>query len=304
MGTRQSVENQMTGDTPYSSGIGVRPTTPSDTAEICDLLEHGFGVAADDWRSLCTTNWLPDYPRGFVLTDGGRIVGHVGTIYVQREINGKTGIVCNHSGFYVAPTYRGRGLGATLSAAAADDERITYTCLTPAPVTQRMLEASGWATLDRHMLLFPPGLNAETLWRSRVHIDVNEQTVRASLGQAERRIYDDHAPYDCLHMTASDAGGTAYLVVKRRRRRVPWWTSIPFSQILYCSAPDVLARNLERIKLAIMRQQKTCGIAMHERFFPKVPRAIRRKEIAQYRSPVFTPNELDLLYSEFVLLDM
>jgi len=154
------------------------------------------------------------------------------------------------------------------------------------------------------MLLFPPGLNAETLWRSRVHIDVNEQTVRASLGQAERRIYDDHAPYDCLHMTASDAGGTAYLVVKRRRRRVPWWTSIPFSQILYCSAPDVLARNLERIKLAIMRQQKTCGIAMHERFFPKVPRAIRRKEIAQYRSPVFTPNELDLLYSEFVLLDI
>ena len=309
MGTRQSVENQMTGDTPYSSGIGVRPTTPSDTAEICDLLEHGFGVAADDWRSLCTTNWLPDYPRGFVLTDGGRIVGHVGTIYVQREINGKTGIVCNHSGFYVAPTYRGRGLGATLSAAAADDERITYTCLTPAPVTQRMLEASGWATLDRHMLLFPPGLNAETLWQSRVDIDVNDRTVRASLGQAERRIYDDHAPYDCLHMTARDAGGTAYLVVKRRvvkrrLRRVAWSARIPFSQILYCSAPDVLARNLERIKLAIMWQQKTLGIAMNERLFPKAPRAIRREDIAQYRSAVFTPNELDLLYSEFVLLDI
>ena len=294
----------MTDDTPYSSGIGVRPTTPADTAEICDLLEHGFGIAADSWRPLCTTNWLPDYPRGFVVTDGGRIVGHVGTIYVEREINGKTGIVCNHSGFYVAPAYRGHGLGATLSAAASGDERITYTSLTPAPVTQRVLEAAGWATLDRHMLLFPPGLNAETLWQSRVDVDVNDRTVRASLGQAERRIYDDHAPYDCLHMTASDAGGTAYLVVKRRRRRVPWWTSIPFSQILYCSAPDVLARNLERIKLAIMRQQKTCGIAMHERFFPKAPRAIRRKDIAQYRSPVFSPNELDLLYSEFVLLDI
>jgi hypothetical protein len=34
------------------------------------------------------------------------------------------------------------------------------------------------------------------------------------------------------------------------------------------------------------------------------PRAIRRKVIAQYRSRVFTPNELDLLYSEFVLLDL
>jgi acetoacetyl-CoA synthetase len=297
---------QMTGDTPYSLGIGVRPTTPADTAEICDLLEHGFGIAADGWRPLCMTNWLPDYPRGFVLTDGGRIVGHVGTIYVQREINGRTGIVCNHTGFYVAPAYRGRGLGATLSAAAAGDKRITYTSLTPAPVTQRVLKAMGWAILDRRMLLFPPGLNAETLWQSRVDIDVNDRTVRASLGQAERRIYDDHASYDCLHMTARDGGGTAYLVVKRRVHRVAWaWSArIPFSQILYCSAPDVLARNLERIKLAIMWQQKTFGIAMNERLFPKAPRAIRREDIALYLSPGFTPNELDLLYSEFVLLDI
>ena len=295
---------QMTGDTPYSLGIGVRPTTPADTAEICDLLEHGFGIAADGWRPLCMTNWLPDYPRGFVLTDGGRIVGHVGTIYVQREINGKTGIVCNFSGFYIAPAYRGRGLGATLVAAAVRDERITYTSLTPAPVTQLVLEDLGFAILERHVLLFPPGLNAETLWQSRVAIDVNDRTVRASLGQAERRIYDDHASYDCLHMTARDAGGTAYLVVKRRLPPVAWWQRFPFSQILYCSAPDVLARNLERIKLAIMWQQKTFGIAMNERLFPKAPRAIRKKDIAQYRSPGFTPNELDLLYSEFVLLDI
>ena len=295
---------QMTGDKPYSSGIGVRLTTPGDTAEICDLLEQGFGIAADGWRPLCTTNWLADNPtRGFVLTDGGRIVGYCGTIYSQREINGKTGIVCNFSGFYIAPAYRGRGLGATLVAAAVRDERITYTSLTPAPVTQLVLEDLGFAILERHVLLFPPGLNAETLWQSRVAIDVNDRTVRASLGQAERRIYDDHASYDCLHMTARDGGGTAYLVVKRRVRRGRS-VRVPISQILYCSAPDVLARNLERIKLAIMWQQKTFGIAMNERLFPKAPRAIKKKDIAQYRSPEFTPNELDLLYSEFVLLDI
>ncbi len=291
------------------SGISVRPITPADTAEICDLLEHGFvrsGIPADGWRPLYTNNWVTDNPtRGFVLTDGGRIVGHVGTIYVQREINGKTGIVCNFSGFYIAPAYRGRGLARTLVAAAMRDERITYTSLTPAPVTQRVLEGMGYAILDRHVLLFPPGLNAETLWRSRVDIDVNDRTVRASLGPAERRIYDDHASYDCLHMTARDAGGTAYLVVKvKRRLRSVRSAGIPVSQILYCSAPDVLARNLERIKLAIMWQQKTFGIAMSERLFPNAPRAIRREEIAQYWSAGFTPNELDLLYSEFVLLDL
>ena len=303
-----STADAPTANPPRRPGISIRPTTAADTAEICDLLERGFvrsGIAADGWRPLCTTNWLADNPtRGFVLTDGGTIVGHLGTIYAEREVNGKIGIVCNFSSYYVAPAYRGRGLARALVAAAVTDERITYHSLTPILPTQRALDAMGFAILERHMLLFPPGLNAETLWRSRVDIDVNDRTVRASLGEAERRIYDDHARYGCLHMTARDAGGTAYLVVKRRRRRVPWWTAIPFSQILYCSAPDVLARNLERIKLAIMWHQQTFGIAMSERFFPEAPRAIRKKDIAQYKSAVFTPNELDLLYSEFVLLDM
>ena len=296
-----------TANTPRPSGISVRPATPADAAEICDLLKHCFGrsgAAADGFPRLCTTNWLADNPtRGFVLTDGGRIVGYCGTIYSQREINGKTGIVCNYSSYYVAPAYRGRGLAQTLVAASARDERITYISHTPAPPTRRALESLGFAILDRGVLLLPLGLNAETLWQSRVDIDVNERTVRASLGQAERRIYDDHASYDCLHMTARDAGGAAYLVVKRRLRRMRS-VRIPVSQILHCSEPDVLTRNLERIKLAIMWQQKTFGIAMNERFLPKAPRAIRQEAIAQYRSPVFTPNELDLLYSEFVLLDI
>jgi acetoacetyl-CoA synthetase len=295
---------QMMGDTPDSSGIEVRTTTSADTAAICDLLEHGFGIAAESWRPLCTTNWLADNPsRGIVLTDGGRIVGHVGTIYSRREINGKTGMVCNFSGFYVAPEYRGRGLGAALVAAAVRDKRVTYTSLTPAPVTQRVNDDMGFAMLERHVLLLPPGLNAKTLWRSHVDIDVNDQTVRASLGPAERQIYDDHASYDCLQLTARDAGGTAYLVVKRRLRSLRS-ARIPLSHILYCSAPDVLARNLERIKLAIMWRQKTCGIAINERLFPKAPRAIRREDIAQYWSEVFAPSDLDLLYSEFVLLDI
>jgi acetoacetyl-CoA synthetase len=295
-----------TSDASRQSGISVRPTTPADTDEICNLLQDGFGgPAADDWRPLCTFNWgVEGPPRGFVLTDGDKIVGYLGTIYVQREINGKTGTVCNYSSYYVAPAYRGRGLARTLVAASVRDERMTYISHTPAPPTQRALESFEFAVLDRRMLLFPPGLNAENLWRSRVDIDVDKRSVRASLGQAERRIFDDHASYDSLQMTARDAGGTAYLVVKRRLRRVKRVARVPFSQILYCSAPDVLVRNLERIKLAIMRQQKTFGIAMNERLFPKAPRAIKEEGIAQYRSPNFSPSELDLLYSEFVLLDI
>ena len=66
----------------------------------------------------------------------------------------------------------------------------------------------------------------------------------------------------------------------------------------------MLVRNLERIKLAIMWQQKTFGIAMNERLFSQGAACNQKEGNRPIPVSVFTPNELDLLYSEFVLLDI
>jgi len=95
---------------------------------------------------------------------------------------------------------------------------------------------------------------------NRPVIDFDPVAVRERLTGQQRQIFDDHAPYDCLQLTVSDGFDYAYLVVKRRMHRLNTSrlgglagvlpVQIPYSDILHCSAPELLSRHLERVKLA------------------------------------------------------
>jgi acetoacetyl-CoA synthetase len=96
------------------------------------------------------------------------------------------------------------------------------------------------------------------------------------------------------------------LVVKRRlasrRLRRVLLAPIPYSDILYCSAPELLTRHLERVKLAILRRQRTAALVAEARLFPVRPRGLLLPMPTCYRSPRLSAGDLDRLYSEFVLL--
>lgn len=127
------------------------------------------------------------------------------------------------------------------------------------------------------------------------------------LTEQQQRVFDDHAPY-CLQIIVREGHEQAYLVVKRRTAGVPaisWLlpsaVRIPYSNILHCSNSRLLVRHLERVKLAIMRHQKTVLLVADADLFPERPRGLTRTAPALYRSSLFRADELDKLYSEFVL---
>jgi acetoacetyl-CoA synthetase len=294
-----------------SSAPRTRPVAPADVDAICTFLQGVFArsrITAAGWRVLFGNNWLKERPDlGYVLMVGERIVGFLGTVYAMREINGKSGLVCNLSSWYVLPEYRGWGMA--LLAAAMRDRSITYTALTPGPVTWQVLENLGFTRLDTRKLFFPPGAHVDSLLGPRPRIDLNPDTIRRSLNEAQRRIHDDHVRYDCLQLAARDAKGHLYLVVKRRVverdtlfRLFSVRARIPVSEVIYCSAPEFLARHLERIKLAVLWRQRTLGLVVDERLFRVLPRGLPIKEHTLYRSPLFASDDMDRLYSELVLL--
>ncbi|MDH2355112.1 hypothetical protein QCM80_31260 [Bradyrhizobium sp. SSUT112] len=77
---------------------------------------------------------------------------------------------------------------------------------------------------------------------------------------------------------------------------------IPYSDILHCSAPELLARHLEHIKLAILWRQRTAALVADARLFPVKPRGVLLPMPTCYRSRLPAPDNLDTLYSEIVLL--
>ena len=278
---------------------------PDDQQPVCRFLEETFresGIKAATWRRLFDHHWS-EPGRGFVLLDGNAVVGFVGAIAARRQVNGEAALVCNISSWAVHPKYRGWGMA--LFAEVLRDESLTYTAFTPGPIAWAALLAQRFTPLDSHRIVMPPMLQAETLFGpSRPVIDFDPVTVRERLAGQQRQIFDDHAPYDCLQLTVSDGSDNAYLVVKRRTHRLN--TSrlgglagvlpvrIPYSDILHCSAPELLSRHLERALLAILRRQRTAVLVAETGLFPVRPRpdALAAHIIA----PAARAGELDRLF--------
>jgi acetoacetyl-CoA synthetase len=127
--------------------------------------------------------------------------------------------------------------------------------------------------------------------------------IRGRLSDEHRRIFDHHAGYDCLALVAAEPDGYAFIVAKRRsstpHRLVP---PVPTSRMIYCSNPSLLMRCAEHIKMAIMRKQRSFAVLVNDNWLTQRLRGVRAKGRSLFRSPVFSASELDMLYSEIVLL--
>jgi len=303
-------ENRTTVQDTSSNTPRIRPAGPDDVDAICLFLQQGFKgdhLPPDAWRQIFNYNWLEGKPNlGYVLTAENDIVGFLGAVYARRKINGKSVLMCNLTSWYVLRKYR--GWGASLLTTATRDAGICYTAFTPASRSIAMLKAAHFSTLDEHQCFFPPFAHIHTLRESRPTIIFDPDTIRRMLSDEHRRIFDDHLPYGCLHMILRDKTEAqyAYLVFVRRRlnAQLSITTKLPYSQLLYCSAPSMLARHLERVKLAVLKRHRSLAIAADERLFthPRPGLHVNGRGQTLYRSPNLEPAELDKLYSELVLL--
>jgi fatty-acyl-CoA synthase len=289
----------------------IRPAGSADIEPLCRFLHRGSigsAMPPGSWQRLFDYKWLDNKPDlGLMLTVGNEIVGFLGAVYARRKIGTKTGLVCNLTSWYVLPDYR--SWAAELLFEMMHNNQITFTALTPSIVVQQMLDAMGFAILETQKMALPPFYHVNTLRERRPLIEFDPDIVRRSLDDAQQRILDDHAPYDCLQLSLSEGSEHAFLVVKRRTRGIASLNRLfstsaktPYSEVLYCSNAHLLARHLERVKLAIMREQRTFFLVCSEHLFSERPRSVLFGRATLYRSPTFDARELDTLYSELALL--
>jgi acetoacetyl-CoA synthetase len=300
--------------TSNASGMRIRPVEVADIDAVCRLLQEDWdnrSIQPGAWRRLFEYAWIDGKPNlGFVVADGDRIVGFLGCVYSRRWVNGKAALVCNLTSWFVRPDYR--GWGAPLLAAAVRDDNVSYIALTPAPVAHRILRRIGFASINRSRMVFPPLFHISTLLRHGPAITFDPERIVHFLNTQQRRIFDDHSPYGCLHAVLSEGGEFCYLVAKRRvsaraplGRAFPIAIHFPYSELLYCSAPDIVARHMERTKLAILYRQRTAALVAEQHIFPKSSLAgIALDGHCLYRSSVFDLRKFDHLYSELVLLPL
>jgi acetoacetyl-CoA synthetase len=280
-----------------SGSLRVRPVEEADIPGICAFL-HRTWSSKIDWRALFDYRWLADKPDlGYVLVRGEEIVGFLGAVYAQRWVNDRPHLVCNISTWYVREGERRGSLPLLLALLRKRD--CSFTNLSANPDAFILFQRCGFQPLGDSETYHFPLLHLPTLWaggRARVIDDRLE--LRALLSEEHRRIHDDHASYPCCHLALTEVDRYAYIVSKRRIRR-----GVPTAELLYCSAPELLRRHFERIKLHILWRQRAFALVIDTRLLgDRLRWGYCRPRLTMFRSSVLAPEDIDYLYSEFVLL--
>lgn len=97
-------------------GVGLRPETPEDYAEVEALLDDAFGPDANVAELVRQIRDSPNYVPQFSLIaeKGGRFVGHVMLSHTDLREDDITRRVLNLSPLAVRPSEQGSGIGGQL----------------------------------------------------------------------------------------------------------------------------------------------------------------------------------------------
>jgi GNAT superfamily N-acetyltransferase len=268
---------------------------------ICDFLHVNMNskFTRERWRNILDYDWRPgDADCGRIVVDGERIVGFLGLIYADRDIDGRMERFCNASSWYLLRSYRGQGLGEWLLRDAVADTDITYTNLTPTAVSALIFKKQGFQVLDaEHYLLrrrVEPNSAAAQL------IDLASASDE-DLGTGQR-IWRDHSSFNLRHILARINNRSCYLVLSVKKKG----DNLAYHDLMYASDLAFVAKHGQDLADHLLPANDAV-LAIDRRFLPETPPTAWVERIPfprLYRSLRLEPKQIDHLYSEIVLLDL
>jgi len=279
------------------ASVRVEPIGDRDVERAGEFLHAHLnpGLSATEWARAATVPWAGERPNaGFMLLDGGVVVGVQLAFYSERPIEGRIERFCNLGAWCVLPAYRFHSL--RLLRAALDQDGYHFTDLSPSGNAVGINARLRFRDLDPATALVPnlpwPG--------RRGAVSDDPALIERTLPGPELALYRDHsATAAARHLVLIDGDEHCYVVFRKER----WKRLRAFATLLHVGNPDV-ARRLERPLLrhlllrhgavATFAEQRVLG------YRPRVALAVRPPRHRMFRSPSLRPGQIDYLYSELV----
>lgn len=282
------------------------PTVVTMTAamfpEVCETLlrELDPRMPEERWRLLFVDRgWHGEDHCGYVLRDGTRPVGVLGTLLSERLVEGRLARFCNLHAWYVKPEFRAASLSLMRPVLALGDRTLTdfSASLDVAALSKRL----GFRTLDDKLLVLPrlpwPGDR-----RARItELGDDAGAAERGLNAPDLRIFRDHQGIGCSHLLLES--GTGYCYVVSSSIDAGW---LPHRQVHYISDRRIFAEHHLAIRAHLLRN-RTCYATVGSRLLSGVaiPWSVRVASNELLYRPTASspaPESIDTLYSELPLL--
>jgi hypothetical protein len=197
--------------------LRVEPGSEQTLDDVHRLLLAGCknpSITSAMWRRLLAYPWRDrDDSFGFVLKDGSKVVGFLGTVFTPRDATGRR--VCNMTSWIVEKAYP--TAGAYLLREFLALENCTLTNLSATAAIARALRGLGFVDLDTSAILLTPAraLTPSLLARTRILIDGGQ--LLGILDERGQRVFRDHSTYPCRQVVLETRTGPCHVIFNLRR---------------------------------------------------------------------------------------
>lgn len=224
-----------------------------DLEEVCAFWQSNFRskCSLDIWRDAFLRRWHPHKPNnGFLLRDGGRLVGTFGAIYSQQIIRGKSESFCNMVNWYVHDSYRNYSMA--LLFALTRQKGFHFTNFTPSPTAVQVLENMGFRPLPLDVTAVPNIVTPRGFsHKGYVFDEILE--IEQVLSEDRRKVCRDHVGCPNVQQLAVGTPETGYCHIFTGRGRCRY---LPCSVILDVSDPAMLREFWPQVSAYFLLRQK------------------------------------------------
>lgn len=280
------------------TAVELRPIGPDDVPAVAEFLHANLNqrVPAGAWARALDVPWSVEAPNaGFMLLDGGAVVGANVAFYSERVIDGRPERFCNLGAWCVLPDHRFHALRLLKALLAQDGYH--FTDLSPSGNVVGLNERLGFRFLDTSTTVVP-----NLPWPGRGRISSDPARLERTLTGAELQRYRDHKHAAAArHLLLTRGEEWCYVVFRKDRRK-----GLPvFASILHVSNPELfraMAGPLSRhllLRHGALATLVERAVVEHR---PRLSRTVDSPRRKMYRSPSLEPAQIDYLYSELVCL--
>ncbi|WP_157450223.1 hypothetical protein [Bradyrhizobium sp. ARR65] len=285
-------------------GASVRRAVAADMYAVYRLL----------CRSTLNNRWLPLAARrrlfspvwggdqsyfGYLMENGGEVVGFLGTLFTLRTIRGRQEPFCEIHSWYVDDIHRNNSLDLLMPVLGL---RRTHTLVnyTPTEAVHQIGKKFGFEDLETELRVFYPVPTATT----NLRVLRRKWEIGGYLDPENLAIFQDHCDVFCHHLVILDRSGSVplYLLMKSMRRK--WYE--PFGRLLYASDFKHFARIAGALAWRLCIRFGWQCIVSDERWFSGTgpsgfTRVVRREVPSQFYSTKIGRDELCPVYSQPLL---
>jgi hypothetical protein len=277
--------------------VRVSPITGADVEPVAAFLHEHLNdrIAPDRWGEAIDGSWGGERPNlGFMLVDGGRVVGVQLAFYSERLIDGRRERFCNLGAWCVRPVYRLHSL--RLIQRTLGQEGYHFTDFSPSGNVVEINSRLGFRFLDAATVLVPhlplPGGGPDA------SVSSDPEVIERTLSGRELELYSDHARAPAArHLVLIRGDESCYVMFRKERYK----RLRAFVTVLHVGNPGLyreLARPLGR---HLLFHHGAIGTLAEPRVVGHRPRpsvAITAPRRRMFRSAGLDPRDVDYLYSE------